>query len=290
LSSLKPIALILQSSFFIFLLCGALVSGCAHLGERVERLPLPEGAPSERDILADLAANDSAIANFKATGAFTLESPDLTAVKRFKDGSITFRRPADLCVVGRKYLGAAVFRLTCVGNEFLIEFPATREEPYYRLEGERFDSVPFSVSPSDIAREMFLPEPWAQLKMREVHVTSYEPDTQTATLEIGPKRSPRRRLVVSGPPWVVLRGERLGPDGETLAVTTKEDYRVVDGIRIPARIDAWFPGEKTRMTFDMRAITPNVALDNSLFDIRARAREVGLDLDKVPGNAVRHAP
>ncbi len=271
----------LSSRFLSLHLCLCVLilvaGGCARLGERVQQGALPEGAPEIKAILADLAANDAALKNFKAKGAFTLESPDFAAVKKFDDGFIAFRRPADLCVIGRKYLGMAVFHLTCVGSKFLIEFPATPEEkPYYKLEGEQFKDVPFSVSPSDIAREMFLPESWDELKSKEARLTAYDAAAQTATIEVGPKRSPRRRLVVTGPPWRVVKSERLGDDGATLAVTTKVDYRDVDGIMFPAKVDASFPSEQTRMTLDMRKIWPNTQLDPALFDIKARATEAGV--------------
>jgi hypothetical protein len=245
------------------------------LGERVEFAGSAAASPRPAAIIAALAANDEAIRSFRAAGSFKLESPEFEAVKVFKDGGIGFRRPADLSVRGRNALGMEIFRLTCVGSEFLIDFPATRDEPYYRVEGEHFASVPFSVSPSDIAREMFLPENWNELKKRDVRLVEYDAAAQTAVLEIGPRSVPRRRIAVMGPPWVVVKNERIA-DGQVVAVTTKDDYRDEGGVRFPAFIDAWFPGERTRLTFEMRKISPNVELDKSLFDIKARARKVGV--------------
>lgn len=263
--------------------CIAVASGCTRLGSRVTQGMLPAGAPSVASVLSDLAANDRATVNFKAKGAFTLASPDLTAVKSFDDGFIAFRRPADLCVIGRKYLGAAVFRLTCVESEFLIEFPATPEEqPYYRLRGEQFASVPFSVSPSDIAREMFLPEDWSALHPDQVRMTSYDEATHTATLTIGPAKAPRRVVVVAGPPWVVTRSERIDKAGKTLALTAKDAYCDVDGVRFATKVEVEFPLEQTRMTLSLRKIWPNTELDGELFDIKARARIAGVDVKKAP--------
>lgn len=254
-----------------------MLTGCTHLGQRVERIALPPGTPEIESILADLSANDSAISSFKATGSFTLESPDLSGTKTFKNGLILFRRPADLSVLGRNHLNIAVFRLTSVGSEFLIEFPASRDEPYYQFEGEQFANVPFSVSPSDIAREMFLPEQWTKIGKRDARIVAYDSTGQTAVIEIGAKRAPRRRIVVSGPPWVVVHSERLNEkDGTTLAVTAREDYTDISGIKFPTSIDADFPTEQTRMSFKMRKIFPNIELDKAEFDIRARARELGI--------------
>ena len=251
-------------------------AGCASLGQRVERGTSPLGGTQDVEIiLHDLAANDTAVQNFKATGAFTLESPEFEAVKVFKLGRIFFRRPDELCVEGRKYGGSTVFRLTCVGSQFLIEFPFSRDDPYYQLEGEHFDSVPFSVSPSDIAREMFFPEAWADIKPRKVRMTDH-PDDGPVVLEI-PRRSYRRRLVVVGPPWDVVRSERLDKRGRVVAVTSKRDHRIEGGVRFPAYIAVHFPGEQTRMTFTIRRVFVNTDLDDADFDIEARAREAGLD-------------
>jgi len=259
----------------------AMFAGCARLGERVERGTLPPGAPSIEEILNDLAANEGAIRNFKATGAFTLVSPELTATQKFRHSTIAFRQPADLYVVGRKYLGAVIFRMTCVGNAFLVEFPASKDEPYYSIEGQEFESMPGrKVSPAEIAQEMFLPEAWASLKRRSVRMTQYDAASQSATLEIGPRRSPERRVVATGPPWVIARCERFDERGNLIAVTEKGDYRELEGVRFPALVHAEFPGEQSSMALRMRQVWPNTDLDGALFDIDARARALGLNLER----------
>jgi len=257
-------------------------TGCTRLGKPLQRVVLPPGAPEAAAILEDLAANDAAIKNFKAKGSMSLSSPDFAGVKTCDDGLVAFRRPADLCVIGKKLIvGVTVFRLTCVGSEFLIEFPATpEEEPYYRVEGEHFASVPFSVAPSDIVREMFLPEDWQHMKLKDFRLVSYDQARQEAELEIGPKRAPQRRILVKGPPWRVVRSERVDRDGAVLAVTLMDGHRDIDGVQFPAQIDASFPSEQTRMTLDMRKIWTNTGLDNALFDVKARAREAGIDLTR----------
>jgi hypothetical protein len=276
-SRLRAIPVLLSAIF----VCSALM-GCTRLGERVQHVPLPPGAPDAAAILAGLAGNDAAITNFKAKGSMSLASPDFAGVKTCDDGLVAFRRPADLCVIGKKLVvGVTVFRVTCIGDEFLIEFPATpEEEPYYRVEGEQFGSVPFSVSPSEIAREMFLPEVWPDVKPKDFRLVAYDQAQQQATVEIGPKRAPRRRIVVTGPPWRVMRSERLDKDGTVLAETVMDDYREIDGVQFPAKVDASFPGEQTRMTIDMRKIWTNTKLDNALFDVKAQAREAGVDLTR----------
>jgi len=268
----------LRKACAIVVLCAA-YSGCVHLGHRLEQIALPPGAPEVGEILANLAANDQALQNFQATGTFTLISPERPGVDRFRQSTVTFRKPTDLYVVGRKVaLPKPLFRLTCVGTEYLIEFP-TEKEYYYQLKGERFDSVPFSVSPSDVAREMFFPESWAELTPKRVRMTAFNEALRTATLEIlepgFPRWWVRRRITVKGAPWVVIQSKRFDKYGNLIAVTTKTNYREPLGVRFPAVVDAEFPGEGTQMTFDMRTIKPNVDLDDSVFDIDAIKSKLG---------------
>lgn len=258
-----------------------LTAGCAGLGDRVKRVDLPPGAPRASVLLADLAENDERIQTFRGGGTFILESPEFDAVKKFR-GSIRFRRPADLYVQGNHRLtNIPIFKLTSVGSEFLMEFPGSRDDSFYQIEGEQFEDVPFSVSPSDIAREMFLPEHWNELRRRDVRFISFDDTEGAALLEIGPEDEPRRlvelvRVDVDNPRWVVQRNWRLGEGGAVLAETRLEGYHEVDGALFPASVDAWFPTEATRMTFRMRNIRLNTELPEKYFDIHARARELNL--------------
>lgn len=232
------------------MLAGAVLlalAGCAHVGDRLERAALPPGAPSEREILDDLAANDARIRSISESSTLlTLKSPDLKATQRVS-ADIKFERPDRLRIVGRQRLSRSeVFRITSVGSEFVVDIPS-EGEPTYRRAGEYVEGIPFEVSPSDIARELFLPEEWAELRRGEVRLTGYDPATGQATLEVGPRREPRRRVVVEGPPWRVVLSERLDEAGAVVARTTRSDYRVYDGIHFPAAIDAVFPAEETEM-------------------------------------------
>ncbi len=243
---------------------------------------LPAGAPTSREVLDDLGANDMAIRSFRAAGTFSLESPEFESVKKFRGGRILFRRPMDLYVQGNhRVTNMTLFKLISVGPEFLIEFPTSREQSYYQFEGEQFEDVPFSVSPSDIVREMFLPEPWQELGRRQARVVNYEAVEGRATLDIGPVKAPRRRIDVLRldsqlDAWVVVRNERLREDGTVLAVTTLEDYHELEGLYFPAIVDAWFPSEATRMRFEMRNIRMNLELPDDVFDVRGRAIELNL--------------
>ncbi len=266
---------------FVILTLGLALCGCAGLGQRVELASLPDGAPAVAEILRDLAANDARIANFRGAGTFILESPEFDAVKKFR-GSIKFQRPANLYVQGNHRLtNIPLFKLTCVGQEFLMEFPGSKDQSFYQLEGEKLDDVPFTVSPSDIAREMFLPESWGEIGRREARVIGFDPDKNIATLSIGPRAAPRRWIEVTrvnpeDPKWVVVRNVRLAEAGRVIAETRLAGYSAIGAAMFPTEIDAWFPTEATRMTFKMRNIQLNTKLPPDTFDIRGRALELRL--------------
>jgi len=246
--------------------------GCTHLGPRLEQTVPHPGAPTLAEVLADLAANDRQLNSFRATGAFTLVSPERPGADRFGQSTVTFRRPGDLNVVGRKLaLPKPLFRLTCVGNEYLIEFP-TEKQYYHELEGAEFESVPFPVSPSDVVREMFFPEDWEKLTPRHVRMVRYDDGTRTAAIEVLEsilRKRVRRRVEVTGTPWVVTKSELLDKQGDIVAVTQKSDYRDIEGLRFPAMVDAEFPGEKTRMSFNLRSVTLNPQINPGDFNIDA---------------------
>lgn len=271
------------------LLIGACVTGCAGLGKRVEHgekgelsqaqpLPtgedgtvpisrIPEDAPDVDVILKDLADNDAKVVNFRAAAHFTLQSPEVEGIQKFRSGSyIAYRRPSDLCVVGRLRTGNVAFQLTCVGDEFLVEFPMERDPEkryYYQFGGEQFESVPFSVSPSDVARELFFPEEWAKLGRREARIIGYEQGV--ATMTVGSRRHPRRVLDVGqleDGHWVVLKSELLDDDGGIVALTTRNTYHEVDGYRFPTAVDVEFPGEQARISFELQNIRINTDLVN----------------------------
>ena len=236
----------------------------------------------------DLERNDASVRTFRAAGKFTVESPDLKArKKKFHGGSIQFRRPADMFIRGNdRITNIALFKLMAVGNEFLMEFPTQKEESFYQIEALDLDNVPFSVSPVDIVHEMFLPEPWDDLGRRQVRMVTYQPGENSVTLEVGPRRNPRRRVRVSlvdsaAPQWVVVENTRLGEEQQVLAITQLSDYRfdADEAVYFPSRIEAYFPTEKTRMIFELRRIRINVVLDDQKFDIQRRARELGLLVD-----------
>lgn len=265
----------------ILLACGA-IAGCGTLGTRIERTGVDPGAPTVHEVVRDLADNEAAVETFRAAGSFTLESPEFDSIKKFRGGRILFRRPTDLYVQGNhRITNITLFRLTSSGEEFVMAFPTEKEQSFYQIAGEQFEDVPFTVSPADIALEMFLPEQWDELRRREVRLVEYSAETGEAMLEVGPRKAPRRRVWAArvghlNPRWVVVRNVRLADDGRVLAHTESSEYHELEGISFPAVVDAWFPTEETRMRFEMRNIRLNVDLLDEEFDVRARAAELGL--------------
>ncbi len=252
------------------------VTGCAHLGQRFEQGALPEGAPSVDTILTGLADNEAHIEHFLAKGKFLLKTPELDAVYSLPQSSIAFRRPADLYVEGRKYT-APVLRLTCSEEEFLIELP-TEKQYVHRSKGASLPGVSFTVTPLDVAQEMFLPEGWATLPANRVRIEQFDPKENTAVLLIlskGLHKQPLRRLWIQGAPWVVTRNERLDPKtGACVAQTTKSDYRVENGVRFPAVIESKFPEQNAEMRLELRSFDLSRVPEAEEFNIGAKVDDL----------------
>ncbi len=240
--------------------------------------------PSVEMILADLEANGRLIQSFRGGGAFVVESPKIDGKKRKFRGRLKFQRPNSLAVQGTKLGGAViVFRMISVGEQFLMEFPGNREESFYQLEGEEFERVDFSVSPSDIVREMFLPEDWSSVRRRNLQVDGLDEETGVLLVEMQRRDRLHRRMEMQRAGgedgrWVITRDMRFDSDGEVLAITELTNYSSKGDALFPGKVDAFFPTEDTRMTFMMRNIVLNAEIDASTFDILARARELNLEL------------
>jgi len=267
----------------LFSLAAGGLSGCATTGgaASVEAPAAPaEQAPgvaveglAER-ILAQLAANDAAIQNFRASGKFMLKSPELQDVQVLRQSSIRFRRPADLYVVGRKY-SKAVFSLTCSGEGFLIVMPT--EDSYFSSKGAaRFNGVSRSVSPRDIANEMFFPEAWDKLNSNTVVLADLNDAGDRAVLHVYESRrreTLRRKVTVEGPRWHVVENARFDGEAEPVAITTLGNYREESGAWFATLIQSRFPAENAYMQFDASTFEINGALETGDFDLETQLKE-----------------
>ncbi len=245
------------------------------MGDPVEQVNPPVGAPELADVLASLAQNDAKITSFRAGGSSIIKSSQLEAVQRFRTGSVMFRRPADLFVEGRLVIGAVALRMVSIGNQYLIEFPVLREY-YGRINGVDVEPVPFDVPPIEIAREMFFPINWGTVRARRCEFLRYDSENTRLTFLYRESRTISREVTVEGPAWVVIRNDRI-EDGRVVASTENGDHNSKDGIRFPTRVVANFPEYETTMEFRMKNIRHNADIDEEYFTIDdERLSEIGL--------------
>lgn len=242
--------------------------GCVRLGNRLEPISLPPGAPAAATIVSGLAANEMAMTSFRATGTVVIKIPEVEATQISRESLLHFRYPNNLYVIGRRY-GTRIIELTYTEDSFLLEFP-TRREYCLRLAVEEFNTL----TSADIVREMFTPEPWDTLQENLLRLSAYDEASQTATLEVwtkDPKLRLKRKMLVQGAPWVILESQLLDREGIVVAHTTKTEYHEQDGIRYATQIETQFPGEDAWMRFTMRKVDVNDPLEEAVFDVSEKA-------------------
>lgn len=247
--------------FFSFLSLGGI--SCARWGTDFERIIVTGNNPQLEEILNDLSKNDQSIQTLKGRGTFTLKTPQLDTIYQLHQSDISFRMPDYLYVIGRKYT-ATVLRMTCFKDEALIELPTERQF-YYQRGGEFFESSDTRVTPLDIFRETFFPEIWDKLPRSKVSLKSYDSEHQKAIIEIyGDKQHKKllRRIEVQGIPWVLISSERYSKEGNLIAKSNRESYKVTpEGIRFPETIHCEFPQEEAFMTIKLNRCSINVSID-----------------------------
>ena len=249
--------------FFLVVAVGTVmagITGCAHLGERMERVELPPGTPSVEEILSGLSENEQALQGFRATGTIMLQSPELESTQVSRESVIVYQAPLNLHVIGRKY-GTRVVELICSGEAFLLLLPTEKQYCYKPL-GEQFSHL----TTGEMAREIFQPESWTRLPRGRARVTAFDPASGTAELEIRyPDLKRYRRVKVQGLPWVVLENRLYDVRGNLLAETLKQDYHILNGIRFPREVESRFPAESAWMKMALRKIELNPDLTGEPF-------------------------
>jgi len=246
-------------------------TGCVHLGAPLSTVPLPPGAPSVDTILSSLAANESALRTFRAAGTIMVQIPEIEATQISRESSLFYEAPGRLNIIGRRY-GTRGIELTYVDDAFLIEFP-TRKEYCFQEQAKSFETL----SSADIVREMFCPEMWENIEMRNARITSYDKDKQTATLELwttGRHSWCKRVIQVQGAPWVVLENVLLSKEGDVIARTLKKEYHEQGGVRYPTEIESNYPGEQAWMRFIMRRVDLNLQPDPQIFNLSEREKQL----------------
>ncbi len=255
-------------------LLAAALQGCARLGPRIEPISLPSGAPTVKDVLTDLAESQGALQGFSARGTLVLKPPDSDAVKLLSHSDVDFQPPASLYVAGRKYAHTA-FRLYCQGSRFLVVMPLDQQY-FYREAGEALQYYGPDASPADIAREMFLPEAWKSVSPRLSRISAFDRDSRRLEMEVFRDDVPptlKRRLLLEGPPWVIVESRLYDRDGQVLAVTRKQDYRLHGGVRLPTELQTDFPLSNAWMRFEMGRVQVNEPMAPELFDVSGRLSE-----------------
>ncbi len=238
----------------------ALILGCTYLYRRPPTLYVFREDDVERAI-ATLAARQNALKNLKARVKFTIESPDLEKRQRFR-GNIAVEMPDKLRLVSSGAFGRKLFDLISVGKSFLLYFPSERKV-FFEKEGVEVESLPFSVSPSDIAGELFLPEDWEHIDLDSVRLVSA--GGQRMTIDIRSEDRRKRELWVVPPRWWLVRDELYGEDGTLRAVTVLERYRQVRGIWLPTHLEVHYPMRQTRIVMRLSNIEVNTQLNPRLF-------------------------
>ena len=249
--------------------CCALLTACKTTGKQQPiAAPPSSGAPVPAAILADLRANDDALTDFRAAATFTLTSPKLKSVQRFTNGSVVYRKPADLRVVGRNAANMTLFELKSRGPEFLIEFPPESDvdDRYFcSSEADDIANAPFAVAPTDIAHEMFSPIDWRIVESKDFTLVAVDESKGEATLSIAMLNGLRRQLVVQGKPWCIVHNLLNDTTGAPLSDTTMREYQDINGVRMPASVVAEFPGESTHVEFALRKLRVNIGVPDSEF-------------------------
>lgn len=172
-------------------------------------------------------------------------------------------------------VGAVALRMVSIGDEYLIEFPVLREY-FGHIDGVDVEPVPFDVPPIEIAREMFFPIDWSGVRPKRCEVVRYDREQGRLTFRFRESRRVLREVTVEGPPWVVMRVDRL-EGGRLVASTESSGHNMKDGIRFPTRVVASFPEYETKMEFRMRNVRHNEPIEEKYFTIDdERLAEIGL--------------
>jgi outer membrane lipoprotein-sorting protein len=208
-----------------------------------------------------LAAGQNDLHNFKARARFSIESPDLERRQSFR-GNLAVEMPDKVRLVSNGAFGRKLFDLISVGKTFLLYYPS-EQKVFFEKEGVEVESLPFSVSPSDIVKELFLPEDWACMRFEDVKVVS--PGGRRMVIAVYSDGRLTRKLWVQRPRWWLVRDELYAEDGTLRALTVFERYREIGGMWLPTHLEAHYPQRETRMVMQISNVEVNSQLDPAMF-------------------------
>jgi|GEM_PF-6113807 len=238
----------------------ALLMGCSYLQRRPIVVPPYREGDVERALEA-LAARQHSPDNFKARVTFIIDSPDLEKRQKFR-GNVAVEMPDRLRLVSTGAFGRKVFDLVSVGKSFLLYFPS-EQKVFFEREGLAVESLPFSVSPSDIVKELFGPEDWGSIDPADVRLLS--PGGRRLVIALYSGGMLKRKLWIERPQWLLVRDELYAEDGTLRAVTVLDRYRRVEETWMPTRLGADYPLHETYMVMNLGRIEINTELNPRLF-------------------------
>ena len=237
-----------------------LILGCSHLYVRPMVIPPFQEGDVGRAV-ETLAERQNRLQNFKAKVKFSIESPELEKKQKFR-GNLAVEIPDKLRLVSSGAFGRKLFDLISVGKSFLLHVPS-EQKVFYEQEGMEVESLPFSVSPNDITKELFIPEDWDRIDLADVKLIS--PGGRRTTIAVYDEGRLKRKLWLERPRWLLVRDELYAEDGTLRAVTVLGRYRRMEEMWLPTYLEAHYPLRQTRMVMNLGSISVNTELNPRLF-------------------------
>jgi len=243
---------------FGLLVLAAWLPGCVLVRPTpVGQLPRTDRA-LVRGLIDNVARRESGIHRLQARSRFTLDSPDLDGRVTMR-GFTAFEAPDKLRVQGYGALGIDAFDLICAGRSFMLHVPS-QDRTFFEREGLDVNGVPFTVSPADIAVELFRPIDWSAVEPTDIRVVLKDADTAMFECTCDDVK----RVIAVDARWHVLRRERYD-SGRLTCTTFLGGYTDIEGIPFPRRIELLYPAERTYFDMQLSRIRLNPDLNPELF-------------------------
>jgi len=250
------------------------LSACVMLRpSREQKLPWTHRA-LVHGFIENVARREASVDCIQARTKFTLDSPDLARRVSIR-GFVAFAHPDKLRVQGHAALGIDAFDLISIGKTFVLDIPS-EEKVFYAVDGMDIESVPFTVSPGDIARELFRPIDWEAVDADDLRVARKSPEEAVFEYRLD---GLTHRIAVDSR-WLVTRRDRYD-DGQLTCTALLSNYTNVAGTPFARRVELLYPPEQTRLEMRLSRIRLNRELSADMFRlpddmVRRIGRETGV--------------